>query len=163
MRFDSGNQPAQLGMFAQARTRGTLPFYIFMDGYDAGRVALMEGLCEGHGIPRKDRHYGIGGEWVTEPAESLFTRNRLAMVFKLCQTAGRPVRKEGGDPGKSSIPGLPETRIRTNGERVICQRGEVIDGDWLRNLRDAERPLRSSVLSPATNELIRACQARIPE
>jgi len=183
VRFDSGDQPRQLRMFRLAEQgRGIRPFYLFMDGYDDERVAEMESLiCKlqvnpdrqdfDPGLARKNCHYGLGSYFV-DTEDAVFTRSRVAMVYKLTSTGGpgfdgklgrRDVMKYSGSLGKESLPGLLFVLVAFNGDRYICQEGEnfVPPSGILRDCGvNPERPTRPSILSPATISLIKACQAR---
>lgn len=174
MRFDSGDQFEQLRRFKDAQEQyGLNLFYLFMDGYDDERVAAMEHKAQSYGVAPQDRHYGLGGYLCIDPKISPYSRNTVAMVYKLCETGGpgydgkvgsRPVRKYGGSSGKSSLAGRPRVFLGTNGTRYIIQEGEGFeppDGRWPVNIWGSpERPTAPSVLSPATLALNDFCTCR---
>ena len=172
VRFDSGDQPKQLGLFRTAQLDHMLNlFYLFMDGYDDVRTASMETLCKSLGIPPMDRHYGPGGYIVIDESINPYSRNKVAMVYKLCQSGGpgydgvkgcRNTQKYSGSPGKESIAGRPIVVMGWDDTRYICQEGEGFTppGGVLRSIAKAPRPDRPSVLSPGTVEIREACRAR---
>lgn len=157
VRFDSGDQPHQLGLFVEARTAyGTKPFYIFMDGYDAERTAAMEALANGYDIPTQDRLFGYGGYWVCAAPWLRFTRNRVAAVYKLCQTGPYGVRKAAGS--KSSVAGRPVILRQPTGESIIAQAGEVVPGYG--PVEPNVMP-KATAMSPRTLALIEECNRRV--
>ncbi len=172
VRFDSGDQPKQLRMFVDAQKQyGLNLFYLFMDGYGDTLTEYMEGVAEELKVPRDDRHYGIGGFMVLDPELSEYNRNRVAMVYKLCQTGGpghdgvtgcRNVRKYSGNPTKASLGGRPIVVINDLGHRYIAQQGENLlpDGQVLPSATLAPRPTGTTRLSPATIAIQKACLAR---
>jgi len=172
VRFDSGDQEAQLHEFVEAhREYGINPFYLFMDGYGDERVAQMEGYAGSLAVSSDARHYGLGGFLVADTSAHDFTRNALAMVYKLTSTGGpgydgitgrRDVMKYSGTPGKSSLPGLPFVLVAGDGSRYICQEGEGFmpeSGVW-QGPRRPQFPSSPSILSPATEALIAMCRER---
>jgi len=171
VRFDSGDQPLQLRQWRRAQQRhGLNLFYLFMDGYGDTRTAAMESVAYSLGIPAKDRHYGIGGFLVIDPDICTFSRNVVAMVYKLCQTGGpgydgemgaRNVKKYSGSHGKESIAGRPIVVMAHDGTRYICQQGEGFrPSGGIFHGRSAPRPTAPSILSPATQVISEACRAR---
>lgn len=174
VRFDSGNQTKQLQMFVAAQKQyGLNLFYLFMDGYGDTATEHMEGVADELKVPRDDRHYGIGGFMVLDPVLSEYNRNRVAMVYKLCQTGGpgydgvmgcRNVRKYSGNPNKASLGGRPIVVIDQLGHRYIAQQGENFlrdGGSWdMKAKGRPPRPTDASLLSPATLALNEACLTR---
>lgn len=172
VRFDSGDQEAQLLAFARAqRKHGLNIFYLFMDGYDAERVSKMEQYADNLGIQMDDRHYGMGSYFVSKPALTPYTRDRLAMVYKLCQSGGpgfdgkhgaRNVKKYSGSPGKESIAGRPIVIIAHDGTRYIAQQGEGLrpEGGYCRNETKLPKPTEPSIMSPETEAISEACRVR---
>ncbi len=170
VRFDSGDQDHQLRRFRTAEWgHGVQPLYLFMDGYDSIRVTSMEATAHGYGVPPERRHYGIGGFLVIDPDLCQFSRNTVAMVYKLSQTGGpgfdgkqgcRNVRKYSGSKGKASIAGRPIVVEGHDGTRYIAQQGEGLlpeSGYWRGNPR---RPTTPSVQSPMTEAINEACRVR---
>ena len=162
-RLDSGDQEAQVKVLLAAQCCGFHLnfFYIFMDGYDDGRVHRMEKFTSGLDIPPDDRHYGLGGFIVDPVGLTDHTRNVVAMIYKLCFTGGsnfgrRDVMKYS-TPGKSSLPGRPCVRV-VGGERLIAQQDEVFmeEDEWPAR----RRPWAPSKLSPMTAELVTYCRKR---
>ncbi len=172
VRFDSGDQPQQLRQFRKAqREHGLDLFYLFMDGYDDKRVSMMEGTCRALKVPAEDRHYGIGGWLVIDPEIHQFSRNVVAMVYKLSQTGGpgydgktgaRNVRKYSGTPGKESHTGRLVLFLDGQGNRYIAQQGEGLStghGVWLSRTCHL-RPTGPSIVSPGTEAINEACRVR---
>jgi nicotinic acid phosphoribosyltransferase len=171
VRFDSGNHAEQLRRFVQAESRGCHPIYLFMDGYDANRVNSMELEADKQKVEVSRRHYGLGGWLVIDPDIHQFHRNRVAMVFKLCETGGpgfdgkqgsRPVRKYSGSTGKASLAGRPRLHIGADGTRYIIQQGEgwAMPGGTWQGAPCGDRPTKPSVLSPGTQALNDYCLTR---
>ena len=179
-RFDSGDQPEQLRLLrAGEKEYGLNVFYLFMDGYDDVRTGEMDTLAADLGVAREDRHFGLGSYLVSSPAPTEYTRDRLAMVYKLCESgAPNPIgrrngRKYGGsihsaapidptDPGKASIAGHPFVVAALDGTRFICQQGENFkhgEGFWP-SARMLPKPTGPSVLSPGTLAINEACRVR---
>lgn len=137
MRFDSGDQDAQFyNINLGCRILGAAPNLIFEDSYTAEKTAKNETLMDEYCWPRELRMYGFGGYWVSKPALTPYNRDAVSSAYKLSMTAGRPVRKKGGSPGKASIPGKPIILERVfqsdNGtitfDHLIAQEGEYVDG-----------------------------------
>lgn len=171
VRFDSGDQFEQLRRFKDAQEQyGLNLFYLFMDGYDDERVAAMEHKAQSYGVAPQDRHYGLGGYLVIDPAISPYSRNTVAMVYKLCETGGpgydgktgcRPVRKYSGSSGKVSLAGRPRVLIGATGTRYIIQEGEGFEPpEGIEWSPSRVRPTAPSVLSPATLTLNDFCTCR---
>jgi nicotinate phosphoribosyltransferase len=172
VRFDSGDQEKQLRKFVVARLSHCLDlFYIFMDGYDDERISKMELACDKLGVPYADRHYGLGSYLVSKTALTEYTRDCLAMVYKLCQSGGpgydgehgaRNVKKYSGSPGKESIAGRPIVVVARDGTRYIAQQGEGLqpEGGIRRDERSLPKPTKASILSPATEAISEACRVR---
>jgi len=169
VRFDSGDQEAQLAKFVEAQEEyGLNLFYLFMDGYDDVRTAKMEAFAESKGILCQDRHYGIGGYLGIDPELNPYNRNNIAMVYKLCQTGGpgydgltgcRNVRKYSGTRGKASLAGRPRLYITGDGVRHIIQEGEDLRNPGYQS-RCFNRPTEDSVLSMATEMTNDLCRER---
>lgn len=153
VRFDSGDQEEQLRLFMAGSLKPSL--FIFMDGYDAARTGMMEGLCQQYGIPTEARIYGFGSYLVT-PDFQQFSRNKVAAVYKLTMSGPNPVMKFAG--GKSSIPGKPVV-LRRGTESVVAQQGEAVKG--FEPLTPRYDPPTSTTFSPATCELIEVCKDRL--
>lgn len=165
IRFDSGNQEAQLAGFVSVLGTKGNHSYIFMDDYDADRTAAMESYAAALGVPDSARQYGYGGYLVCASEDQVYRRNNIAMVYKLSQTGGIPVRKS--NESKRSWPGVPVTyhKIdpRSDGTRVsvVAQHGEVLLGH-VPAQPGLSTPEPSIVeASPQTKALIRACVGRI--
>lgn len=122
VRFDSGDQDAQLALFVAADVK---PTYIFEDGYTPERAEKNENLCESYNIPRFDRLYGFGGFLGAVPSINPYIRDRVQAVYKLCKTGERNVMKHAGT--KSSVPGTPVI-LRGHGRSIIAQLGEIVPG-----------------------------------
>jgi len=162
VRFDSGDQERQLQKFVEAQNEHDLNFfYLFMDGYDDTRVWRMCIYAETLGVSVSDCHFGIGGYLVCDPLNP-YTRNKVAMVYKLCQSGGSgvgcAVRKYSGTAGKASIAGHPRVAIDEHGQRVIYQEGESPYNP--RTLTKAPRPVTFTIQSPGTLALNRTCTLR---
>jgi len=171
VRFDSGDQDDQLRRFLIAEGHyGVKPLYLFMDGYDDIRVRSMEATGYGYGVPAERRHYGIGGYIVIDPDICQFSRNTVAMVYKLAQTGGpghdgktgcRNVRKYSGTKGKASNAGRLIVVLGCEGERYIAQQGEGLAlSGTLSNACNAPRPTKPSILSPMTETINEVCRVR---
>jgi nicotinic acid phosphoribosyltransferase len=104
VRFDSGDQVAQLQILVKAALENA--HYIFEDGYDDLRIAEMEGICQGLGLPSEKCLYGLGGFLVSQPSPNKYQRDLVSAVYKLCFSVV-PRRKKSGTPGKDSLPGDP--------------------------------------------------------
>jgi nicotinate phosphoribosyltransferase len=154
VRFDSGDQEAQLRQFMQGPYQPDL--FIFMDGYDHDRTYEMERLCTKEGIPTEARIYGFGGYFMCAAEWQVYTRNRVAMVYKLTQTGATPVMKFAGS--KSSVPGRPVILRAAGGGSLIAQAGEEIEG-W-GPLRPDQEVTYSQGYSEQTRTLITQCQRR---
>lgn len=166
VRFDSGDQEAQLTLFVEKERYEIAPLYLFMDGYDDVRTSRMETFAEGLGVAKDRRHYGLGEFFSAKASVHPFVRSIPAMVYKLSMTGGpgnqygshgRPVRKYSGTKGKSSLAGNLITLHQEGGVRIIAQQGE--------NLLDTvpaptEFPPKPPILSPATQRLATMCRER---
>ena len=80
--------------------------------------------------------YMIGGQLTAVTLPTELTRSRVASVYKLCMTGGRPTMKLGDDVGvgKRSTPGHPVTwrRLRGSGPvGVIGQLDEPVPEDYI--------------------------------
>jgi nicotinic acid phosphoribosyltransferase len=164
LRFDSGDQRAQLAISASARDygregQGVRGGYVFMDGYDAARTAEMERYADSLDLASCARFYGYGGALVSKPSPSPFHRDTVAMVYKLARTAGRDVMKHAGDPGKSSLPGHTVSFVAPDGGRVIAHAGEGVSCHRPLDA-DAPRPTAPARLSRRVQAAIAVCRDR---
>lgn len=80
--------------------------------------------------------YMIGGQLTAATLPTHLTRSRVASVYKLCMTGGRPTMKLGDDVGvgKRSTPGHPVVwrRLRGNGPvGIIGQLDEPVPEDYV--------------------------------
>jgi len=138
VRFDSGDQDAQLRKFVECEQgqRGVKPIYIFMDGINSEKVRHFEALCHSLDIPTQRSFYGSGGFLTCDPSPNPLTRNRVSAVYKLCQSGSKPVMKFS-IASKQSLPGRPviyrrdpeATNINplfVNARGVIAQQGEDV-------------------------------------
>jgi nicotinate phosphoribosyltransferase len=80
--------------------------------------------------------YMIGGQLTAVTLPTTLTRSRVAAVYKLCMTGGRPVMKLGDDVGigKRSTPGHPVTWRRLRGDGpvgIIGQLGERVPENYV--------------------------------
>lgn len=161
VRFDSGDQDAQMVEFIQAgNVFGISPGFIFEDGYTAERTRSNEVLCWQRGIPKSRCIYGYGGYLINPPRAVQFRRDDASAVYKLSQTGTIPVRKSCGS--KSSIPGIPVILRddKGTGRSIIAQKGERVIG-WHDVTADDPRPLTTET-SPETSRLIETCNQRLP-
>lgn len=130
IRFDSGNKKLQyLYAVTQARDLGIRPVNILEDGLDAQATREFEELRRQVGWEPSAQFYGYGGHIVARPMECLFTRDRVAAVYKLSLTGQTPTMKFGNEKaeGKQSIPGSPVVFRRRHGSGpigLIAQEGE---------------------------------------
>jgi len=158
IRFDSGDQPAQL---ADLVAKGVQATFIFMDGMNPETVSELESAAVALGVPAERRLYGCGGYLVADPAPTGLTRNNVAAVYKLCQSGSRPVMKFSV-AGKRSLPGRPVIFRRTTRKGpvgLIGQEGEAPPDGYhdLSNANSFNPPgkLQDAIeLSPATAGLI---------
>lgn len=161
VRFDSGNQEDQLKLFVdnlkQIDAKIDLS-YVFMDGYDARRIASMEDYACSLGVPAERCSYGVGGYLVIDPVLSPYNRNEIAMVYKLCLTGGRPTRKYSGSVSKASIAGYPVVNHFQDGSRLICQSYEQVPNEAL--TPNYEKPLRPTLSSEETVDTNLHCHNR---
>ena len=137
MRFDSGDQDAQLRKIVSKANRSDAPVpnLIFEDSYTAEKTVANEALCDQLKWPQDKRMYGYGGFFVSQPHPSPYNRDVVSAAYKLAKTAGRAVRKLGGSIGKRSIPGVPvlyepifasaQTGVVVH---MIAQEDEVVPG-----------------------------------
>lgn len=136
LRFDSGDQDAQMGMVSHffMPRQGAFPNTIFEDGYTAAKTTINEDFCDQKNWPTERRFYGYGGHIVHDPHLNPFGRNRVSAAYKLCQSGGMPVMKFSGSSGKESLPGKPVImrRVPTDGRKgpvsLVAQQGEEIEG-----------------------------------
>lgn len=157
VRLDSGDQRDQLLRLVEAdREVPTHVFYIFEGDYNPLRIANMEQFANGLELHHMKRHYGLGGYLVGATSVNEFTRNHCAMVYKLCQTGSRPVRKHGSGPGKTSIGGRPKVIVNWKAERFIAQQGEVREERCI-DIASAPQPAVPSILSPETERVNVRC------
>jgi nicotinic acid phosphoribosyltransferase len=132
VRFDSGNQEAQLRALVAIEAEGILPRYIFEDGYTATRMQENERLCDLLGIDTDRRAYGFGGYLVSQPSISDYNRDAVSAAYKLSNTGGHPTMKFSGTPGKISVPGKPVILRRVDSAAgpvsMVAQDGETVPG-----------------------------------
>jgi len=165
VRFDSGNHEAQL---RELVTAGVEPSFIFMDSMNPERVARLERTAIELGVPRARRLYGAGGYLVGAPSSSALTRDRVAAVYKLSESGGRPVMKFSV-PTKTSVPGRPVVFRRSSGHGpvgLIGQRGEAPPAGY-RLLAPSDEPNRGGNqyvgLSPRTAAHVRHLDSQITQ
>lgn len=159
VRFDSGDQMAQLRAFVEAeRGWGIQPNYCFMDGISPAKVRAFEDLTVGHEISPARRTYGVGGYLVARTHPSEYTRDRVAAVYKLCQSGHSPVMKFSV-PTKESVPGVPVIFRSDDGTCLIGQQGEIAPPGFSPLHRGVE-PHGDVNYSPATEVLIRSLKAK---
>lgn len=145
IRYDSGNKEAQyLYAVAKAKEMGLEPVHILEDGFDVEQTARFETLREQVGVQADHQFYGYGGYLVS--GLGTLHRDRVAAVYKLCQTGPRAVMKFGNEAGngKMSIPGRPVLwrRIGAPGSMprgIIAQEGENFENQGYIRLTDADR------------------------
>jgi nicotinic acid phosphoribosyltransferase len=165
IRYDSGDKEAQYRWAtAEAKRRGLRPIQILEDALDAPATRRFEALRVEVGWKPDEQFYGYGG-YLVVPSGTRFTRDRVAAVYKLSQSARSPAMKFGDEAGagKESVPGQPVVFRRLAGEGpsgVIGQLGEAPPagyaqltdaavGTELGNLADAQ-----AVLSPRTQSIV---------
>jgi len=130
IRYDSGDKEAQYRYAAgEAKRRGLAPIQILEDGFDAPQTRKFEALRRELGIDQAHQFYGYGGHLVARPSGTTLLRDRVAAVYKLCQSANVPTMKFGDEAGagKESVPGRPVVFRRVSGEGpigIIGQAGE---------------------------------------
>lgn len=161
VRFDSGDQPAQLKKFVDEGALSMNLFYIFMDGYGPIEISNMEKLGRELGINKKDRHYGIGSYLASKPSPNPFGRDVVQAVYKICQSGEVPVMKHA--QGKSSVPGVPVSCYSHDGRvRYIAQEFEKIEGTYSSGeaaIYLTDKPDQVEVkLSPQTQALVDQCR-----
>lgn len=165
MRFDSGDQDAQLRKIVDLAGTGEnpMPNLIFEDSYTAEKTTANEILCDSLGWPIAKRMYGYGGFFVSQPHKTPYNRDVVSAAYKLSKTAGRAVRKLGGSVGKRSIPGVPVLYVpKTPSEEMgsvymIAQDREEVPGfrPLLAIEKDMKKPNEIKVIqSPATQALV---------
>jgi nicotinic acid phosphoribosyltransferase len=147
IRYDSGDKEAQYRFAAaEAARRGLRPVQILEDAFDAPLTRRFEELRREVGLGPEEQFYGYGGYLVATTSGSRLTRDRVAAVFKLSQTAIWPTMKFGDEAGsgKESVPGKPVVFRRTAGTGpvgIIGQEGEDPPAGYA-ILTAAESPLR---------------------
>lgn len=157
VRFDSGDQEAQLREYVQAEAEEHVnPFYMFMDGINVLKARAQEVLCESLGITREQSGYGSGGFLVCDPSPHKFTRNAVSAVYKLCQTGGRDVMKFAVE-GKMSLPGKPVIFRSEDGKRSI------VGQEWESNPRGFHRLTHTDTVKPEVSEHTRAMKTIIKD
>lgn len=110
IRYDSGDKETQYRYAAaEAKRRNLRPIQILEDGFDAPLTRKFEAIREEVGWKPEEQFYGFGGHLVAKTAGTTLSRDRVAAVYKLSQTANRPTMKFGDEPGagKESVPGHP--------------------------------------------------------
>lgn len=174
VRLDSGNQMKQLTHldeetnYERARrysdgpggpSVGPRPTYIFADGYNDTKTSLMEEYARGKlGIDAARLMYCYGGFFVSEPLATPYTRNAVSAVYKLSQTGHKPVMKQS-EPGKESTPGVPVIRRSADGESLIAQAGETVEGYF--SIDQYPGKAAPPKPSPQTQRLIDQCWCAI--
>jgi len=131
IRFDCTNQKRRLvTAYDMLRKNASPVHYGFMGDYDAKRVGEMEEFAVGLGVPPSCQSYGIGTYFGAVDAVHPFSRGRISMVYKLCETGGEPVMKHAGP--KSTWCG--KTQVWTHegrpGQRRIMLASEDPSTDW---------------------------------
>ncbi len=166
IRYDSGDKVAQYRFAAkEAARRGLRPVQILEDGFDAPLTRTFEELRREHGLRPEEQHYGYGGTLVAKPSGRTLTRDRVAAVFKLSQTALTPTMKFGDEPGagKESVPGCPVIFRRDPGgdgrtpAGILGQVGETPPRGYHAIADDAPGqapPSGDVTLSPATRAIV---------
>jgi nicotinic acid phosphoribosyltransferase len=131
IRYDSGDKEAQY-LFAveQANKLGIRPVQILEDGFDAEMTRRFEALRAQVGWKAHEQFYGYGGYLVASTMGTKLTRDRVAAVYKLCQTGPKATMKFANEAGsgKRSLPGRPVVFRRQTGEGpigVVGQEGEA--------------------------------------
>lgn len=180
IRYDSGDKMSQyLYATDRAKALGIRPIHILEDGFDATQTRKFEQARLQVGWEPNEQFYGYGGFIVAATAFGCTTRDRVAAVWKLCQTGDMPTMKFGNEmkSGKESIPGRPVLFRLSSGDStmpigIVGQEGEDCpDGYTLETgasgegrdpaftLRLASRELKKRlVYSEATQELKRQQQ-----
>jgi nicotinate phosphoribosyltransferase len=169
IRYDSGDKEAQyLAATEEAKRRGLRPIQILEDGFDAAQTRRFEELRIAAEWAPEEQFYGYGGHLVAKTAATRLTRDRVAAVFKLSQTAASPTMKFGDErgSGKESVPGEPVVFRRVSGSGaggVIGQAGERPPAGYVA-LTDGEAvpaPVDTRVdLSAATHALVADLRAK---
>ena len=165
MRFDSGDQESQLARILRLLkgVKGAqMPMFLFMDGYNASRVREMEEFCTktlSVPVEASRRHYGLGS-YLVSSSENRYTRDCVAMVYKLCQSGSKPVKKYSGTPGKESLAGDPQLVFDAEGNRIIAQKSEsTFYSQHPHYLRDY-LPEEAASLSERTQKIQIRCKIR---
>lgn len=157
VRFDSGDQEAQLREYVQAEAEEHVnPFYMFMDGINVLKARAQEVLCESLGITPEQSGYGSGGFLVCDPSPHKFTRNAVSAVYKLCRTGERDVMKFAVE-GKMSLPGKPVIFRSEDGKR------SVVGQEWESEPKGFHRLTHTDTVKPEVSEHTRALKAMIKE
>jgi nicotinic acid phosphoribosyltransferase len=131
IRYDSGDKEKQYRFAAaEAKRRGLRPVQILEDGFDAPLTRRFEELRREVGLMPEEQFYGYGGHLVAVTSGSPLSRDRVAAVYKLSETARWPTMKFGDDAGagKESVPGKPIVLRRRTGDGpmgIIGQHGET--------------------------------------
>jgi len=131
-RLDSGDRKVFLHAAAnEFKRRGLDNVMINVAGdVDGQMIREFEMLRELIGWEANRLSYMIGGQLTAKTLPTPLTRSRVAAVFKLCQTGGRPTMKISDDEGegKRSIPGEPVIWRRLRGDGpvgIVGQAGET--------------------------------------
>lgn len=162
IRYDSGDKMSQyLYATDRAKAIGIRPIHILEDGFDATQTRKFEEARLHVGWQPNEQYYGYGGFLVATPAFGCTTRDRVAAVWKLCQTGDQPTMKFGNEmkSGKESIPGRPVLFRLSNGDSsmpfgIIGQEGEECPDEYcietgaLQDGRDPAFTLRLAVRDP---------------
>ena len=131
IRYDSGDKESQYRFaIARAKERGIRPVQIIEDGCDAAITRRLEEVRREVGWEPHEQFYGYGGYLVAATMGTRLTRDRVAAVYKLCQSGKSPTMKFANEAGsgKRSIPGRPVLFRRRTGAGpvgVVGQEGEA--------------------------------------
>lgn len=120
IRYDSGDKMSQyLYATDRAKALGIRPLHILEDGFDAAQTKRFEEARLHVGWQPNEQFYGYGGYLVS--GFGTMTRDKVAAVWKLCQTGDMPTMKFGNErqQGKESIPGLPVLFRHRSGDNTI--------------------------------------------
>lgn len=128
IRYDSGDKEAQYRFaIAEAKRRGIRPTQILEDGFDAALTRRFEALRKEVGWAPQSQLYGYGGHLIATPSFTSLTRDHVAAVYKLSETAGSPTMKFGNEAReqKQSLPGQPIVFRRIAGSGPVALVGQL--------------------------------------
>jgi len=168
IRFDSGDQDAQLKLCVEQTADLNNVSYIFEDSINNVKIAHFEALCDEYKIPLNRRWFGAGGFFVKSESTYL-TRDRVSAVYKLSMTGTTPVMKTCiSAPGKASVPGVPVTFHRvgpcSSYSRLIGQAGEIPPEGYALLEAHWKPDMAFDVgFSPETEKLRQECFQKIEE